>query len=186
MDKPSLRRQLRTLSRERLTESLRHQGSASIIAQLRAHPLWQAAQHIGLYSALPDEPNLRPLIDEVAGTKHLYLPRVLDDETMDFFAFSGWQTLEQSGSFGIYEPRLEERAAVEPSTLDLLIIPALAYDQAGYRLGRGKGYYDRYLQRANYAHRLGVTFALHPIDQLPHDTWDVPVEDVLTPQPFLL
>ena len=95
MDKPSLRRQLRALSRERLTESLRHQGSASIIAQLRAHPLWQAAQHVGLYSALPDEPNLRPLIDEVAGTKHLYLPRVLDDETMDFFAFSGWQTLEQ-------------------------------------------------------------------------------------------
>ena len=186
MDKPSLRRQLRTLSRERLTESLSHQGSASIIAQLRAHPLWQVAQHIGLYSALPDEPNLRPLIDEVAGTKHLYLPRVLDDETMDFFAFSGWQTLEQSGSFGIYEPRLEERAAVEPSTLDLLIIPALAYDQAGYRLGRGKGYYDRYLQRANCAHRLGVTFALHPIEQLPHDPWDIPVEDVLTPHPSLL
>ena len=105
---------------------------------------------------------------------------------MDFFAFSGWQTLEQSGSFGIYEPRLEERAAVEPSTLDLLIIPALAYDQAGYRLGRGKGYYDRYLQRANCAHRLGVTFALHPIEQLPHDPWDIPVEDVLTPHPFLL
>ena len=176
MDKPSLRRQLRTLSRERLTESLRHQGSASIIAQLRAHPLWQASQHIGLYSALPDEPNLRPLIDEVAGTKHLSLPRVLDDET---------QTLEQSGSFGIYEPRLEE-GAVHPRTLDLLIIPALAYDQAGYRLGRGKGYYDRYLQRANCAHRLGVTFALHPIEQLPHDPWDIPVEDVLTPHPFLL
>lgn len=185
MDKPSLRRQLRTLSRERLTESLRLQGSASIIAQLRAHPLWQAAQHVGLYSALPDEPNLRPLIDEVAGTKHLYLPRVLDDETMDFFAFSGWQTLEQSGSFGIYEPRLKE-GAVHPRTLDLLIIPALAYDQAGYRLGRGKGYYDRYLLRAQHAHRLGVTFALHPIEQLPYDPWDVPVEDVLAPRPALL
>lgn len=185
MDKPSLRHQLRTLSREHLTEDLRLQGSASIIAQLRAHPLWQTAQHVGLYSALPDEPNLRPLIDEVAGTKHLYLPRVLDAETMDFFPFSGWQALEQSGSFGIYEPRLEE-GAVHPRTLDLLIIPALAYDLAGYRLGRGKGYYDRYLQRAQHAHRLGVTFALHPIEQLPHDPWDVPVEDVLTPHPSLL
>ena len=104
---------------------------------------------------------------------------------MDFFPFSGWQALEQSGSFGIYEPRLEE-GAVHPRTLDLLIIPALAYDKAGYRLGRGKGYYDRYLQRADRAHRLGVTFALHPIEQLPHDPWDVPVEDVLAPRPALL
>ncbi|MBF1313043.1 MAG: 5-formyltetrahydrofolate cyclo-ligase, partial [Porphyromonadaceae bacterium] len=107
MDKPTLRRELRALSRERLTDELRLTGSASIISQLRQHPLWQQAQHVALYAALPDEPNLRTLIDEVATTKQVYLPRVLDGETMDFFAFAGWQELEQSGSFGIYEPRLE-------------------------------------------------------------------------------
>ena len=51
---------------------------------------------------------------EVATTKQVYLPRVLDGETMDFFAFAGWQELEQSGSFGIYEPRLEADGAVDP------------------------------------------------------------------------
>jgi len=97
MDKPTLRRELRALSRERLTDELRLMGSASILSQLRQHPLWQQAQHVALYSALPDEPNLRTLIDEVATTKQVYLPRVLDGETMEFFAFTGWQELEQSG-----------------------------------------------------------------------------------------
>ena len=119
MDKPTLRRELRALSRERLTDELRLTGSASIISQLRQHPLWQQAQHVALYAALPNEPNLRTLIDEVATTKQVYLPRVLDGETMDFFAFSGWQELEQSGSFGIYEPRLEADGAVDPAMLDL-------------------------------------------------------------------
>ncbi len=77
MDKPTLRRELRALSRERLTDELRLTGSASIISQLRQHPLWQQAQHVTLYAALPDEPNLRTLIDEVATTKQVYLPRVL-------------------------------------------------------------------------------------------------------------
>ena len=186
MDKPTLRRELRALSREYLTDELRLAGSTSIISQLRQHPLWQQAQHVALYSALPDEPNLRTLIDEVATTKQVYLPRVLDGEAMDFFAFAGWQELEQSGSFGIYEPRLEADGVVDPATLDLLVIPALAYDQAGYRLGRGKGYYDRYLSRCPHASRIGVTFALRPIACLPHDPWDLPVEAVLTPQPALL
>ena len=74
MDKPTLRRELRALSRERLTDELRLTGSASIISQLRQHPLWQTAQHVALYAALPDEPNLRTLIDEVATTKQVYLP----------------------------------------------------------------------------------------------------------------
>ncbi len=186
MDKPTLRRELRALSREHLTDELRLTGSASIISQLRQHPLWQQAQHVALYSALPDEPNLRTLIDEISTTKQVYLPRVLDGETMDFFAFAGWQELEQSGSFGIYEPRLEADGVVDPATLDLLVIPALAYDQAGYRLGRGKGYYDRYLSRCPRASRIGVTFALRSIACLPHDPWDLPVEAVLTPQPALL
>ena len=63
---------------------------------------------------------------------------------------------------------------------------SLAFDREGYRLGRGKGYYDRYLSRCPHASRIGVTFALRPIACLPHDPWDLPVEAVLTSQPALL
>lgn len=184
MEKKTLRQELRQLSREVLTDPLREAGSRSIVAQLSAHPLWKKARRVALYSALPDEPSLRALIEGTTD-KELFLPRVLDGETMAFYPYIGSHALEQSGSFGIWEPKLEEAEPVDPRTLDLIIIPALAYDASGYRLGRGKGYYDRYLATCP-AHRLGVTFGLRRIKELPHEPWDLPVEEVLYPQPALL
>lgn len=183
MDKQALRQQLRQLSRTELTDALRQQGSASVRAQLQEHPLWQAARHIGLYMALPDEPDLSPLLEQASG-KNFYLPRVLDGERMAFYPYLPGQVLERSASFGLLEPALGAEA-VAPEELDLLVIPALGYDTRGYRLGRGKGYYDRYLAQTS-AHRLGVTFALLPLQALPADPWDLPVEAVLAPQPALL
>ena len=147
---------------------MREAGSRSIVAQLAQHPLWLEARRVALYSALPDEPSLQALI-EGTSDKELFLPRVLDGETMAFYPFVGSHALEP----------------VDPRSLDLIIIPALAYDASGYRLGRGKGYYDRYLATTP-AHRLGVTFGLRRIEALPHDPWDLPVEEVLYPQPALL
>lgn len=182
-DKASLRKELRARSKTALTEALRSRGSASIVEQLLQHPLWQSAKRIGLYMALPDEPSLTELLER-ATDKELFLPRVLDGETMAFYAYAPEQALERSASFGLLEPRLDG-VEVDPQRLDLLVIPALAYDRAGYRLGRGKGYYDRYLTRTA-ARRLGVTFGLLRFDSLPHDAWDLPVEDVLYPVPALL
>nr|WP_314601266.1 5-formyltetrahydrofolate cyclo-ligase [uncultured Porphyromonas sp.] len=184
MEKKTLRQELRQLSREVLTAPMREAGSRSIVAQLALHPLWIEARRVALYSALPDEPSLEALIKGTSD-KELFLPRVLDGETMAFYPFVGSHALEQSGSFGIWEPKREEAEPVDPRSLDLIIIPALAYDASGYRLGRGKGYYDRYLATTP-AHRLGVTFGLRRIEALPYDPWDLPVEEVLYPQPALL
>ena len=174
MEKKILRQELRQLSREVLTAPMREAGSRSIVAQLAQHPLWLEARRVALYSALPDEPSLQALITGTSD-KELFLPRVLDGETMAFYPFVGSHALEQSGSFGIWEPKLEEVKPVDPQKLDLIIIPALSY----------KGYYDRYLATTP-ARRLGVTFGLRRIEALPHDPWDLPVEEVLYPQPALL
>lgn len=182
-DKATLRTELRQLSRQHLTPELRERGSASIVAQLSAHPLWAGARRVGLYMALGDEPCLDALLTESHG-KELFLPRVLDGEHMAFFRYEPEQTLERSRSFGLLEPSLASEEA-DPSTLDLLIIPALAYDEAGYRLGRGKGYYDRYLAKCP-ARCIGVTLGLRRIHRLPTDAWDKPVEVVLYPDPPLL
>lgn len=183
LDKPTLRRDLRVLSRTALTEDLRAEGSASVVAQLLAHPLWHQAQRVGLYMALPDEPNLAEILSAPTD-KELCLPRVLDEETMAFYRYLPEAELERSASFGLLEPSLSAEE-VDPSTIDLLVIPALAYDSSGYRLGRGKGYYDRYLARTK-ARRLGVTFGLKRLANLPHDPWDLPVDEVLYPIPALL
>ena len=182
-DKASLRKMLRELSRSRLTTALRERGSTSIIAQLLARPYWREARRVRLYMALADEPDLSALIQQAQG-KELFLPRVLDGETMAFFRYTPGQDLERSRSFGLLEPSLASEE-VQPSDLDLLIIPALGYDAEGYRLGRGKGYYDRYLTQTS-GKRLGVTFGLQRFDQLPHDAWDLPMDEVLYPIPALL
>ena len=179
MEKKTLRQELRQLSREVLTAPMREAGSRSIVAQLSTHPLWIEARRVALYSALPDEPSLQALF-EGTSDKELFLPRVLDGETMAFYPFVGSHALEQSGSFGIWEPKLEEAEPVDPQKLDLIIIPALAYDASGYRLGRGKGYYDRYLARTR-ARRLGVSFGLLHPDHLPTDPWDLPMDHVYYP-----
>lgn len=182
-DKASLRRELRALSRSTLTSELRERGSASIVSQLLEHPLWSEAKRIGLYMALSDEPSLDAILRQPEG-KEFFLPRVLDGETMAFFRYEATETLERSESFGLLEPKLTAEA-IPPSELDLVVIPALGYDTYGYRLGRGKGYYDRYLAGCS-APTIGVTFALRPIERLPHDPWDRPVGCVLSPVPSLL
>lgn len=177
--KQDLRRRLRTLGRELITEPDRVRWSSSIVEQLRRDPLWSEAQHVGLYSALPDEPCLQALIDEVVGVKSVYLPRVLGEEEMAFYPFISWDSLERSRSFGLYEPTLDHKA-VSPEQLDLLIIPALAFDSEGYRLGRGKGYYDHYLAQTK-ARRIGVSFGLLRPRHLPTEPWDLPMDRVYYP-----
>ena len=172
--KHELRQRLRTT----ITDLDRERWSTSIMEQLCRHPLWLSAQHIGLYAALPDEPNLRPLLEESTTEKPLYLPRVLGAEAMEFFPFISWEHLKQTGSFGLYEPQGTE--PISPQVLDLIVVPALAYDREGYRLGRGKGYYDRYLARTK-ANRVGVSFGLQRDITLPHASWDIPMDAVLYP-----
>ena len=113
------------------------------------------------------------------GVKSVYLPRVLGEEEMAFYPFVSWDSLERSRSFGLYEPTLDHKA-VAPEQLDLLIIPALAFDSEGYRLGRGKGYYDRYLAQTK-ARRIGVSFGLLRPRHLPTEPWDLPMDRVYYP-----
>ena len=97
---------------------------------------------MGLYRALPDEPDLSPLM--ARSGKELYLPRVVSDTELVYLPYSLGMELERSRHFGLEEPELEGAQPIAPEELELLIIPALAFDREGYRLGRGKGYYDRY------------------------------------------
>lgn len=177
--KQELRTKLRQLSKA-IQPTEREQWSVQLTEQIVQHPHWQRAQHIGLYMALEDEPDLDLLLRETSG-KHFYLPRVLDEERMCFLPYTGVQDLESSIHFSLREPKLSEQAAVDPALLDLILVPALAYDSQGYRLGRGKGYYDRYLAHCCSAYRLGLSFGLVRPQQLPHDPWDLAMHEVLYP-----
>ena len=84
-----------------------------------------------------------------------------------------------SGSFGIREPDTEKCVEVTDFSASLCVVPAIAFDKRKYRLGYGKGYYDRFLK--NYAYKsVGVCYNNLVVDELPADEYDIPVDIIIT------
>ncbi|MBB6275677.1 5-formyltetrahydrofolate cyclo-ligase [Porphyromonas circumdentaria] len=177
-NKKELRSALRVLNNQCLTPSYYSEASRAICKTIKEHPAWQKANRIALYHALPDEPDLGTLLSEFATTKQLYLPRVEDMEQISFYHFSEEQSLN-IGSYGIAEPSSLEALKIDPSLLDLIIVPGVAFTKEGIRMGRGKGYYDRFLPQTQ-ATLIGVTFRYRLLPDLPHEPWDFQVHHVIT------
>lgn len=179
--KAEWRRYLRRYTAECLTAELRTERSRLICAALLPLIEEQQPARLGLYMALPDEPDLSEILEPLADKYEVYLPRVESAEEMRFYRYMGGEALSREGKYQILEPTQDAEEAVAPSSLDLIVVPALAFDAEGYRLGRGKGYYDRYLAECS-AYCIGVSLGLVPIDRLPRDAWDLPMNRVLSPQ----
>lgn len=178
MDKSTLRRELRRIGRD-VDLDYRARASASIAQQLATLIDELMPMRMALYVALRDEPDLTALIEPLAHKREVYLPRVLDESAIAFYRYRPGDELISNGSWGIQEPTTSE--VIDPMHLDLIVVPAMAYDREGYRLGRGKGYYDRYLS-ATRAYTVGVTLELMAVERLPRDTWDIPMDQILRPE----
>lgn len=175
--KQQLRKQAKTLSLA-LGAAERTRRSSDIREQVRALLARLSYRTIGLYMPMEDEVDLCPLFAVLEGEgKELYLPRVMDAERIAFYRYHAGDTLETNGAFALREPAPSEYPA--PDRLDVLIVPALHFYK-GYRLGRGKGYYDRYLAEHPATHTIGVTLGVLGETPIPIDTWDIPMDYVLT------
>ena len=136
---------------------------------------------VALFSPLPDEVNVAPLIGSLAC--RVVLPRVGDkaDGTpeMEFFDYA--PQAMASGAYGIVEPQSGEPCRAED--VDLMIVPGVAFASDGRRLGRGKGYYDRYLSQAGFrAYCVGVCYACQLREDIPAEMHDKKVEKVIFPK----
>jgi 5-formyltetrahydrofolate cyclo-ligase len=111
--------------------------------------------------------------------KQVAIPKCLPKtKEMDFRVFSDYKQLEIV-YYGLQEPKVEETFAVTPAQIDLLIVPGLIYDERGYRIGFGGGYFDRYL--INYQnHTATVAFEIQLVDHVPAEPFDIPVQKILT------
>ena len=153
--------------------------------------LWKKSRRIALYVSVKGEPGTELLLDEAwKSGRTVFLPRCWKNEKgiMDMIACPGREELELS-AFGIPEPRLEEdsRLLSAEELSDggtLVVVPALAFDREGYRLGYGGGYYDRLLAGARC---MSAGLAYHDLllEHLPHDAWDRPAGAVCTEEELL-
>lgn len=178
MDKKELRRYIRSQvsHRDRLIDVKSFDLNQKPLSLIE-HPRVKAAQTILLYSALPDEVPTQGLIDElVAQGKPVLLPRVVSDTEMELRRYTGHSDL-CPGAFGILEPVGELFTAYE--RIDIGIIPGMAFDAAGHRLGRGKGYYDRFLARVPLMYKIGLSFSWRLLDHVPCDEHDIIMDEVV-------
>lgn len=176
MHKDDLRRQIRQIKRQFTPQQL-EELSLPIVARLRQQ-LYDT-QTIVAYYPLPDEVDVRPLLEEwIAEGKNVFLPKVTGDETMELRRYTGCDSL-QEGAFHIMEP-VGERISAD-SSIDVVLVPGVAVDAAGHRLGRGRGYYDRFLSslRTVPTERIGVCFDFQKVDEVPFDKYDIPVDRVI-------
>lgn len=133
------------------------------------------AEKVLLYNSLSDELDTHMFIEKWQDRKRLYLPRV-DGVNLDILPCDGREL--RSGSFRILEPVGTDMEDIE--NIDLVIVPAVAYDCTGNRVGRGKGYYDRLLASTK-ATKIGVGYDFQVIDDVVEtDSHDVPVDIVIT------
>ena len=141
------------------------------------------SQCIMAYWPLPDEVDIRPLIDQlVVQGKTVLLPKVVDGETMELRRYTSRDDLRE-GAFRIMEPVGEP--FTDYDAIDVALVPGMAFDAAGHRLGRGKGYYDRFLSEhlapcpSRLVPRLiGVCFPFQRVAEVPSEEHDVCMDEI--------
>ena len=150
--------------------------SLSLLQQLEQHPRFVQARTVLLYHSLPDEVDTHAFIDRWCGRKEIVLPTVVGDD-LELYRYTGSDCLSL-GSYGILEPSGELFTDFE--RIALAVIPGMAFDLQGNRLGRGKGYYDRLLPRLSRAYKLGLCFPLQLLtEEIPHEPHDCRVDEVM-------
>ena len=128
------------------------------------------------YWPLPDEVDICPLIDQLVGQGiKVVLPKVTGDETMELRRYTSRADL-QEGAFHIMEPVGETFDAYDQ--IDFALVPGMAFDAAGHRLGRGKGYYDRFLSAHRHIYKIGVCFPFQRVAEVPSEEHDVMMDEV--------
>lgn len=173
LTKPLLRQQMRQAKQQ---HAARLAAMSADICQQLATRL-SDAHVIMCYWPLPDEVDIRPLIAQlVAAGKQVVLPRVTGSETMELRCYTSAADL-QKGAFHIQEPT--GALFVQDVAIDVALIPGMAFDAAGHRLGRGRGYYDRFLAQHPVRRTIGVAFPFQHVPQVPCDSHDILMDEVV-------
>jgi 5-formyltetrahydrofolate cyclo-ligase len=181
----ALKQKIRHEARLRRDRQFDREGlSRTIWQQFLALPQYSAAETLMLYVDTRSEVRTRPFLPEViAARKRVVVPYCAEGELVLFHLESTDELTP--GYFGILEPKPELRALtdhrVEPRELDLVMVPGVAFDRRGGRLGYGKGYYDRLLRRARRdTVAAAVAFECQILAEVPMLEYDVFMDKVIT------
>lgn len=179
MEKSDLRRKIKAM-RMMLSDDDKCGAANQVFSQLEKCAAFLLADKILMYHSLPDELSTIAFLDKWGTKKHFYLPRV-NGVNLDILPYD--RSRLELGAFHIEEPVGDD--LTDPSEIELIVVPAVAYDRRGNRLGRGKGFYDRLLSTTK-ATKIGVGYDFQLVDEIAVEPHDVPVDMVITQTEVLL
>ncbi len=171
-------------ARQSLSISKRARDSRRIIEKILTNSIFTNAQNIFCYLSLDDEVSTHDFIKDASKNKRIFLPRICDGVMVPTL-YTGHENLVL-GKFGILEPQCANMPLVYPE-IDMAIVPGVAFDRAGNRLGMGKGFYDRFLKSYKFDSPIitvALAFDIQVVDKVPTDDYDVPVSFLVTPNEF--
>ena len=178
-DKSVLRRKMLG-ERNQLSWKQTQQSSEQIGLNLQAFPQFQRAGIILFYATWGKEVDTLPMISlALESGKRVSLPIVRAKERDMLLAEIRHPGDLAPGYCSIPEPRAEARL-IAFEAVDVVIVPGLAFDSFGYRLGYGGGYYDRLLKKLGFQTLIGLAYNSQVLSQIPHESYDVPIDWIIT------
>lgn len=170
--------------RLRMTRGMVEEKSSIIIDKILSEDLLKKADKIAAFSSFQNEPRTRKIIESLwLKNKSVFLP-IINEGSMNFFSYTS-QTPIIENVFGIEEPDLSYAKSVSVESLDLILVPLVAFDKDCNRIGMGEGYYDKALSDLNNSnkkrtHLMGVAYNFQKVEQIKPNKWDVPLDCIVT------
>ena len=174
MTKKELRQSIRAAKKQHTAEELQRQSEA-VMQKLADHPRFRAAERVMLYASLPDEVETLAFIEAWRHRKTIVLPTVVGDDIIPVELAD--TTMFAEGDFHIPEPQNHPYTG----DFDLIVVPGMAFDMDGHRLGRGRGYYDRFLAIHPEVYTIGLCFDFQLVPVVPSEPHDHPINEILHP-----
>lgn len=177
MDKQSIRKEMFAL-RTKMSFPDRVKASREICDKIKQLPVYQKASSILAYFAVRNEVSLYPLIEDAwRSGKRISLPSMEQDEIIPRL-FTTPSTLEE-GKFHVLEPD-KSCEKIDTTKLDLVLVPGVAFDQNGYRLGFGKGHYDRFFEKLPDVYKCGIAYDVQMVETIYPEVHDIAMDIVIT------
>ena len=192
MTKSEIRKEVRR-RRQQLTVAEQRIAACRLGAHARKLRAFTSSQRVALYLANDAEISPMWVVTHAQNAGKLcYAPIIFGNRKDSLLRFARWDTdrVWKANRYGIPEPDVPASTYVLPEALDLVFLPLVAFDSAGRRIGMGGGFYDRTLSaRARRKHwrrprLIGVAHECQRVDRIPADSWDVPLDGILTDQRF--
>lgn len=171
-------RKLISQRKRQLTEQELCELSLAVVSHLLDNEKIKAASTVLLYYSMPGEVYTHDLVEKMhVEGKTVLLPKMTGEGTMCLIPYTGRQCLVKAGTFNVLEPHGEP--ITDFDKIDVAVVPGIAFTADGRRMGRGKGYYDRFLSSAHSVYKIGLCFPFQLLEDIPTDAHDVAMDEVV-------